>query len=100
MGGHSHWSQIKRQKGGKRRQAWPSLHKISREITVAAREGGGDPGMNPRLRLAIDKLATRTCPPTRSSAVERGTGSGDAANLQEVTFEGMVPAASPFSSRH
>jgi YebC/PmpR family DNA-binding regulatory protein len=92
MGGHSHWSQIKRQKGGNDAKRGQVFTKISREITVAAREGGGDPGMNPRLRLAIDKARYENMPAdTIKRAVERGTGGGDAANLQEVTFEGYGP---------
>jgi YebC/PmpR family DNA-binding regulatory protein len=92
MGGHSHWSQIKRQKGGNDAKRGQVFTKISREISVAAREGGGDPGMNPRLRLAIDKARYENMPAdTIKRAVERGTGGGDAANLQEVTFEGYGP---------
>jgi YebC/PmpR family DNA-binding regulatory protein len=92
MGGHSHWSQIKRQKGGNDAKRGQVFTKISREITVAAREGGGDPGMNPRLRLAIDKARYENMPAdTIKRAIERGTGGGDAANLQEVTFEGYGP---------
>jgi YebC/PmpR family DNA-binding regulatory protein len=92
MGGHSHWSQIKRQKGGNDAKRGQVFTKLSREITVAAREGGGDPGMNPRLRLAIDKARYENMPAdTIKRAVERGAGGGDAANLQEITFEGYGP---------
>ncbi|HEU4759057.1 MAG TPA: YebC/PmpR family DNA-binding transcriptional regulator, partial [Dehalococcoidia bacterium] len=66
--------------------------KLSREITVAAREGGGDPAMNPRLRLAIDKGRESNMPAdTIKRAVERGVGGGEAAALQEITFEGYGP---------
>ena len=92
MGGHSHWSQIKRQKGGNDAKRGQVFTKISREISVAAREGGGDPGMNPRLRLAMDKARYENMPAdTIKRAVERGVGGGDAANLQEITFEGYGP---------
>jgi YebC/PmpR family DNA-binding regulatory protein len=92
MGGHSHWSQIKRQKGGNDAKRGQIFTKLSREITVAAREGGGDAGMNPRLRLAIDKARYENMPAdTIKRAIERGSGSGDAAALQEVTFEGYGP---------
>jgi YebC/PmpR family DNA-binding regulatory protein len=92
MGGHSHWSQIKRQKGGNDAKRGNLFTKLSREITVSAREGGGDPGMNPRLRLAIDKARYENMPAdTIKRAIERGSGGGDAANLQEVMFEGYGP---------
>ena len=92
MGGHSHWSQIKRQKGGNDAKRGQVFTKISRGISVAAREGGGDPGMNPRLRLALDKGRYENMPAdTIKRAVERGIGGGDAANLHEITFEGYGP---------
>ena len=93
MGGHSHWSQIKRQKGGNDAKRGAVFTKLSREITVAAREGGGDPAMNPRLRLAIEKAREGNMPmDTIKRAIERGTGGGEgAAALQEVTFEGYGP---------
>jgi YebC/PmpR family DNA-binding regulatory protein len=92
MGGHSHWSQIKRQKGGNDAKRGQLFTKLSREISVSAREGGGDAAMNPRLRLAIDKARYENMPAdTIKRAIERGTGGGDAANLQEVTFEGYGP---------
>lgn len=91
MGGHSHWSQIKRQKGGNDVKRGQAFTRLSREISVAAREGGQDASMNPRLRLAIDKAKQENMPAdTIKRAVERG-GPGDAANLQEITFEGYGP---------
>lgn len=93
MGGHSHWSQIKRQKGASDAKRGAAFTKLSREITVAAREGGGDPSMNPRLRLAIEKARENNMPAdTIKRAIERGTGAGEgAAALQEITFEGYGP---------
>jgi YebC/PmpR family DNA-binding regulatory protein len=92
MGGHSHWSQIKRQKGGNDAKRGQIFTKISREITVSAREGGGDPGMNPRLRLAVDKARYENMPAdTIKRAIERGSGGGDANALQEIMFEGYGP---------
>jgi YebC/PmpR family DNA-binding regulatory protein len=92
MGGHSHWSQIKRQKGGNDAKRGQIFTRLSREITVAAREGGGDPAMNPRLRLAVDKARYENMPAdTIKRAMERGTGGGDANALQEITFEGYGP---------
>jgi len=93
MGGHSHWSQIKRQKGGNDVKRGAVFTKLSREITVAAREGGADATMNPRLRLAIEKAREGNMPmDTIKRAVERGAGAGEGANaLQEITFEGYGP---------
>ena len=92
MGGHSHWSTIKRQKGASDAKRGQAFTKLSREVTIAAREGGGDPAMNPRLRLAIDKARYENMPAdTIKRAVERGVGGGDAANLHEITFEGYGP---------
>ncbi len=93
MGGHSHWSQIKRQKGGNDVKRGAVFTKLSREITVAAREGGTDATMNPRLRLAIEKAREGNMPmDTIKRAVERGAGGGEGASaLQEITFEGYGP---------
>ncbi len=92
MGGHSHWSTIKRQKGASDAKRGAIFTKLSREVTVAAREGGGDPAMNSRLRLAIEKAKEGNMPAdTIKRAVERGTGGGDAADLQEILFEGYGP---------
>lgn len=92
MGGHSHWSTIKRQKGASDAKRGQLFTKLSREIAVAAREGGGDPAMNPRLRLAIDKARENNMPAdTIKRAIERGAGGGDAASLIETTFEGYGP---------
>jgi YebC/PmpR family DNA-binding regulatory protein len=91
MGGHSHWSTIKRQKGASDAKRGQIFTKLSREISVAAREGGTDPTMNPRLRLAIDKARESNMPnDTIKRAVERG-GPGDANSLDEITFEGYGP---------
>ena len=91
MGGHSHWSTIKRQKGASDAKRGQIFTRLSREVSVAAKEGGQDPSMNPRLRLAIDKAKENNMPAdTIKRAIERG-GPGDAANLQEITFEGYGP---------
>jgi YebC/PmpR family DNA-binding regulatory protein len=92
MGGHSHWSQIKRQKGGNDAKRGQLFTRLSREISVAAREGGQDATMNPRLRLAIDKAKESNMPAdTIKRAIERG-GPADASSLQEITFEGYGPS--------
>jgi YebC/PmpR family DNA-binding regulatory protein len=92
MGGHSHWSTIKRQKGASDAKRGQLFTRLSREISVAAREGGLDPTMNPRLRLAIEKAKEGNMPAdTIKRAIERG-GPGNAENLQEITFEAYGPA--------
>jgi YebC/PmpR family DNA-binding regulatory protein len=91
MGGHSHWSTIKRQKGASDAKRGQLFTRLSREISVAAKDGGQDATMNPRLRLAIDKAKENNMPAdTIKRAIERG-GPGDAASLQEITFEGYGP---------
>ena len=92
MGGHSHWSTIKRQKGASDAKRGQLFTKLSREVTVAAREGGGDPAMNARLRLAVDKAREGNMPmDTIKRAIERGSGGGEGNALQEITFEGYGP---------
>ena len=92
MGGHSHWSTIKRQKGASDAKRGQLFTKLAREISVSAREGGGDPTMNSRLRLAIDKARESNMPAdTIKRGIERGVGGGDAAALVETTFEGYGP---------
>ncbi len=92
MGGHSHWSTIKRQKGASDAKRGQLFTKLSREVAVSAREGGGDPDMNFRLRLAVEKARESNMPAdTIKRAIERGAGGGDAAALVETTFEGYGP---------
>jgi YebC/PmpR family DNA-binding regulatory protein len=93
MGGHSHWSQVKRQKGASDAKRGQLFTKLGREIMVAAREGGGDPEMNPRLRLALVKARESNMPAdTVDRAIKRGTGQlDDAKQLVQATFEGYGP---------
>src|SRR3972149_3108589 len=89
MGGHSHWSTIKRQKGASDAKRGQLFTKLSKEITVAAREGGGAPNANPRLRLAIDKAReSNMAADTIKRAIDRGAGGAEAEALVEATFEG------------
>ena len=89
MAGHSKWANIKHKKAAtdaKRGKIWTRLIK---EITVAARMGGGDLNSNPRLRLAVDKAADANMPKDNvNRAILRGTGGGDGANYEEVRYEG------------
>jgi YebC/PmpR family DNA-binding regulatory protein len=93
MSGHSKWAQIKRQKGANDAKRGQIFTKLAREITVAARQGGGDPESNFRLRLAVQRARGMNMPQENiQRAIARATGAGDgAANLEEVTYEGYGP---------
>ncbi len=92
MSGHSKWSQIKRQKGAADAKRGAVFTKLGREIVVAARQGGGDPAANFRLRLAIQRARDANMPAdTIERAIKRAVGSGEAENLDEVTYEGYGP---------
>jgi len=92
MAGHSKWAQIKRKKAvtdARRASAWT---KVIREITVAARQGGGDPAMNPRLRTAVDAARTVNMPNDNiDRAIKKGTGELEGASYDDVTYEGYGP---------
>ena len=92
MAGHSKWKQIKRKKAitdAKRASSWT---KVIREITVAARSGGGDPGGNPRLRTAIDAAKAVNMPGENiERAIKKGTGELEGVDYQEVQYEGYGP---------
>ncbi len=89
MSGHSKWAQIKRQKGANDTKRGALFTKLGREITVAARDGGGDPNANFRLRLAVQKARENNMPMDNiERAIKRGTGGGEGAALEEITYEG------------
>ena len=93
MGGHSHWAGIKHKKAitdAKKGKVWT---KIVREITIAAKMGGGDPGGNPRLRKAIDDAKAANMPADNvKRAIQKGTGELPGATWEELTYEGYGPA--------
>jgi YebC/PmpR family DNA-binding regulatory protein len=92
MSGHSKWSQIKRQKGVADSRRGAVFTKLGREITIAAKQGGGDPDANFRLRLAIQRARDSNMPSeTIDRAMKRGAGDSDAAELHEITYEGYGP---------
>jgi YebC/PmpR family DNA-binding regulatory protein len=92
MSGHSKWSTIKRQKGANDAKRGAMFTKVAREISVAARQGGGDPDANYRLRLAIDKARSINMPADNiKRAIEKATGSGDADEYEEIVYEGYGP---------
>ena len=92
MSGHSKWSQIKRQKGANDAKRGAVFTKIGREITIAAREGGGDPDANHRLRLAVDKARSVNMPADNiKRAIERAAGGAEAEQYEEIIYEGYGP---------
>ncbi|HCI56183.1 MAG TPA: YebC/PmpR family DNA-binding transcriptional regulator [Bacteroidales bacterium] len=91
MSGHSKWSTIKRKKGAADAKRGKIFTKIIKEITIAAREGGPDPELNPRLRLAIQNAKGANMPKDNiERAIKKAAGS-EAANYVETTFEGYGP---------
>lgn len=89
MAGHSKWANIQHRKNrqdAKRGSLWT---KVIREVQIAARDGGGDPAMNARLRLALDKARLANVPKDKvGAAIARGTGKGEGQNLEEIRYEG------------
>jgi YebC/PmpR family DNA-binding regulatory protein len=93
MSGHSKWSTIKRKKGAVDAKRGKIFGRLAKEITVAARIGGGDPAGNPRLRAAIAAARAENMPNDNiTRAIKRGSGEGGGAALEEVTLEGYGPA--------
>ena len=89
MAGHSKWANIKHRKAAQDKKRGKIWTKLIREVTVAAREGGGDPGMNPRLRLAMDKAFSGNMPrDTVDRAIKRGAGGADGESYDEIRYEG------------
>ncbi|HAI70477.1 MAG TPA: YebC/PmpR family DNA-binding transcriptional regulator [Gammaproteobacteria bacterium] len=89
MAGHSKWANIQHRKGAQDAKRGKLFTKLIREITIAARMGGGDPDANPRLRAAIDKaLAGNMTKDTIERAIKRGAGAQEGDNYEEVRYEG------------
>jgi YebC/PmpR family DNA-binding regulatory protein len=92
MSGHSKWAQIKRKKAAADAKRGKVFTKLIREITVAARRGGGDPDFNPRLRLAVETAKASNMPAENiARAIERGTGEAEGYDYHEVVYEGYGP---------
>lgn len=93
MSGHSKWHSIRRTKGVLDQKRGALFTKLAREITVAAREGGsGDPDMNFRLRLAVDKARQNNMPSDNiQRAIDRGMGKGSESAIDEIYYEGYAP---------
>jgi len=94
MAGHSKWSKVKRFKGAIDAKRGRIFSKLSKEISLAAKAGGGDPNANPRLRSAIQAARAQSMPNDNiDRAIKRGTGEGDeAAQIDEILYEGYGPA--------
>jgi len=92
MSGHSRWSQIKRKKGKTDVQRGKLFSKILREITVAARNGGGDPKVNMRLKAAMESARGANMPQDNiKRAIQKGTGELPGESYEEITYEGYAP---------
>ncbi len=96
MSGHSHWATIKRKKGAADAKRGAAFTRLAREIVMAARQGGGDPGSNFRLTLAIEKARAGNMPKDSiERAIKRGTGEAKEGNVfEELTLEGYGPHGS------
>ena len=89
MAGHSKWANIQHRKGRQDEKRGATFSKIAKEITVAAKMGGGDPGFNPRLRLAIDKGKGVNMPKDKiDNAIKKGTGELEGVEYVEIRYEG------------
>lgn len=92
MAGHSKWANIQHRKNAQDAKRGKLFTKLIREITVAARMGGGDLNTNPRLRLAVDKgLSANMTKDTIERAIKRGAGGLDGAQMEEIRYEGYGP---------
>ncbi len=92
MSGHSKWSTIKRAKGITDAKRGALFTKVAREISVAARQGGGDTDANYRLRLAVEKARSVNMPSDNiKRTIDKATGGGDAEQFEEIVYEGYGP---------
>ncbi|WP_252502847.1 YebC/PmpR family DNA-binding transcriptional regulator [Sporosarcina sp. Marseille-Q4943] len=92
MAGHSKWKNIQNRKGAQDAKRGKIFQKMSRELYVAAKSGGGDPDMNPALRLAIEKSKSFNVPnDVIKRAIDKATGAGADENYEEVVYEGYGP---------
>src|SRR3989475_10202605 len=92
MAGHSKWAKVKHFKGAIDAKRGKIFSKLSKEITIAAKIGGGDPNMNPRLRMVLLKCRAANMPSDNiERAIKKGTGGGEGANFEELTYEVYGP---------
>lgn len=89
MAGHSKWANIQHRKGRQDEKRGAAFSKLAKEVTVAAKMGGSDPGFNPRLRMAIDKAKAVNMPKDKiDNAIKKGTGELEGVSYEEVRYEG------------
>jgi YebC/PmpR family DNA-binding regulatory protein len=92
MAGHSRWAKVKHFKGGIDAKRGKIFSKLSKEIAVAAKIGGGDPGLNPRLRMVLLKCRAANMPNDNiERAIKKGTGAGETVNFEDLTYEIYAP---------
>lgn len=92
MAGHSKWAKVKHFKGAIDAKRAKIFSKLAREITIAAKIGGGDPDMNPRLRMILLKCRMASMPRENiERAIKKGTGGGEVANFEDLTYEIYAP---------
>lgn len=92
MAGHSRWAKVKHFKGGIDAKRGKIFSKLGREITVAAKIGGGDPDMNPRLRMVLLRCRAASMPNENiERAIKKGTGAGETVNFEDLTYEIYAP---------
>lgn len=97
MAGHSKWSNIKHRKGAQDAKRGKLFTKLGKELTIAAKEAGGDPNFNPRLRLAIDKAKAANMPKDNlERAIKKGTGELEGVDYMEIRYEGYGPEGTAF----
>src|SRR3989454_8077112 len=88
MAGHSRWAKVKHFKGAIDAKRGRIFSKLAKEITIAAKLAGGDPGMNPRLRMVLLKCRAANMPLDNiERAIKRGTGGGETATYEDLTYE-------------
>ncbi len=92
MAGHSKWANIQHRKGRQDAKRGKLFTKLIREVTIAAKMGGGDQDANPRLRAAVDSAKSQSMPKdTIERAIKRGAGGGEGENVEEIRYEGYGP---------
>ena len=92
MAGHSRWAKVKHFKGGIDAKRGKIFSKLGREVTVAAKIGGGDPDMNPRLRMVLLRCRAASMPNDNiERAIKKGTGAGETVNFEDLTYEIYAP---------
>lgn len=97
MAGHSKWSNIKHRKGAQDAKRAKVFTRLGKELTIAAKEAGGDPNFNPRLRLAIDKAKAANMPKDNlERAIKKGTGELEGVDYMEIRYEGYGPEGTAF----